>query len=69
MLEVKIESSEIKLDQVLKLSAILQSGGQAKHFIQDGLVKVNGQVETQRSRKIKAGDIIDIENIDSFIVI
>lgn len=53
--------SAIKLDQFLKLSGIVGTGGQAKPLIQGGEVRVNGQVETRRGRKLKAGDVVQFE--------
>jgi ribosome-associated protein len=50
----------LRLDQFLKLRAISQTGGQAKVMIQNGEVKVNGQVETRRRRKLIAGDIVEV---------
>lgn len=50
----------IQLDQFLKLANIVQSGGEAKHLIQGGEVKLNGEVETRRKKKLQPGDIIEI---------
>ncbi len=50
----------IRLDQFLKLKNITQSGGEAKHVIQDGEVKVNGQTETRRGRKLHTGDLVEV---------
>ena len=61
MIEVKIESEYIKLDQILKLADIASTGGHAKYLIQEGVVKVNGEVETRRGKKIISGDIIEVE--------
>ncbi len=46
----------IKLDQFLKLQGMTQTGGQAKLLIQSGEVRVNGQVEMRRGRKLVKGD-------------
>ena len=46
----------MKLDQFLKWHNLVYSGGEAKKVIQAGLVKVNGQVEKQRGRKLVIGD-------------
>jgi ribosome-associated protein len=46
----------MKLDQYLKFKGVVSTGGQAKLLIQDGLVKVNGQIETRRGRKLEEGD-------------
>ena len=51
----------IRLDQFLKLIGAVNSGGQAKHLIQDGAVRVNGEVETRRGRKLAIGDIVKLE--------
>jgi len=48
--------SHIRLDQFLKLMNVVQSGGEAKHLIQNGEVLVDGQVETRRSRKLRPGE-------------
>jgi ribosome-associated protein len=52
-------SQAIRLDQFLKFHGIVQSGGQAKHVIQNGDVRVNGEVETRRGRKLKSGDAVE----------
>ena len=49
----------IRLDQFLKLNGITQSGGEAKHLIQRGEVKVNGVTETRRGKKLRAGDTVE----------
>ncbi len=49
----------IKLDQFLKYLSVVDSGGQAKHVVQAGEVKVNGEVETRRGRKLQPGDRIE----------
>ncbi len=51
----------IKLDQFLKLANVVESGGQAKVLIQGGQVKVNGEVETRRGRKLRQGDAVEFE--------
>jgi len=51
----------IKLDQFLKLAQIAMTGGQAKAMIQEGLVKVNGEVELRRGRKLRHGDRVEVE--------
>lgn len=50
----------IALQQVLKLANLVESGGQAKYVIQNGEVKVNGEIETRRRKKIYPGDVIEI---------
>lgn len=48
----------IKLDQFLKVQRLVQSGGEAKVRIQAGEVRVNGEVETRRGRKLRQGDVV-----------
>lgn len=49
----------IKLDQFLKWSGAVQTGGQAKIVIGEEQVKVNGQIETRRGRKLRKGDKVE----------
>lgn len=56
MEEVRIKDDFIKLGQALKLAGLVESGVEAKFVVQDGLVKVNGAVETQRGKKLVDGD-------------
>ena len=61
MIEITIDSEYIKLDQFLKLADLVSTGGHAKYLIQDGLVKVNGKVETRRGKKLRNQDIVEVE--------
>ena len=61
MTEITIESEYIKLDQFLKLAEIASTGGHAKFLIQEGLVTVNDEIELRRGKKIKSGNIVEIE--------
>ncbi len=51
----------IKLGQALKAAGLVESGVDAKFVIQDGLVKVNGEVDDRRGRKLYDGDIVEFE--------
>jgi ribosome-associated protein len=53
-------SSGITLGQALKASNLAGSGGEAKVLIQSGEVRVNGEVETHRGRKLRAGDVVEV---------
>jgi ribosome-associated protein len=57
---VEIETEFIRLDALLKFAAVSSTGGEAKQLIQDGFVSVNGDVCTQRGKKIRPGDIVSI---------
>lgn len=61
-MKIKIDTEFIKLDSLLKLSGIAPTGGAAKIFIQDGDVKLNGEVCTMRGKKIRKGDKVKIFN-------
>ena len=58
MQEVKIYTEYIKLDDFLKFAGVLGTGGMAKAVIQDGLVKVDGEVCTMRGKKLRGGEIV-----------
>ncbi|MDB5388738.1 MAG: hypothetical protein JWM11_4384 [Planctomycetaceae bacterium] len=49
------------LDQFLKLRGAVGTGGEAKVMIQSGEVKLNGQIETRRRKKLQKGDIVEID--------
>ena len=49
----------IELYKILKITDLVSSGGEAKHVVADGLVKVGGEVETRKRKKIKPGDEVE----------
>jgi ribosome-associated protein len=53
------EKDFIQLDQFLKYQNLVGSGGEAKHFIREGNVLVNGELETRRGRKLRNGDVVE----------
>ncbi|MEA5010872.1 MAG: RNA-binding S4 domain-containing protein [Angelakisella sp.] len=63
--KIEITTEFIKLDSLLKYAGILETGGQAKQVIQDGLVSVNGEVCTMRGKKIRPGDTVTLEDLDT----
>ena len=58
MRTIVLREDFIKLGQALKLAGLVDSGVDAKFVIQDGLVKVNGNVEVQRGKKLVSGDVV-----------
>lgn len=64
MENITIRDEFIKLGQALKLAGLVDSGVMAKEVILDGLVKVNGNVELQRGKKLYEGDIFSFEGED-----
>jgi ribosome-associated protein len=59
MREVTITREPVELYKILKFEGIVDSGGQAKNIIAEGLVLVNGEIETRKRRKILSGDVIE----------
>lgn len=59
--QIKINTDFIRLDSALKLANLVQSGGHAKAVIQDGEVKVNGEVCSMRGKKLHIGDRFEFE--------
>ena len=69
MKEIEIKTDYIKLDQFLKYAGIVQTGGEAKIMIGEGIVFVNSQRAQERGKKIRKGDIVEIKNLEKFVVI
>lgn len=56
---IHLKDDYIKLGQSMKAAGLVESGVDAKYVIKEGLVKVNGQVELQRGKKLVSGDIVE----------
>ena len=61
MIDVKITGEFVELYKVLKFEGLSQSGGEAKLAIANGEVRVNGEVETRKRKKLIPGDIINFD--------
>ena len=61
MAVIKLRDEYIKLGQALKAAGLVETGVDAKYAIEDGLVKVNGEVATQRGKKLHAGDAVSYD--------
>lgn len=59
MIEIQISTEFIKLDSFLKFSGAASLGSEAKMYVLDELVKVNGEICTQRGKKLYKGDIVE----------
>ncbi|MGC4933146.1 RNA-binding S4 domain-containing protein [Gordonia sp. DT30] len=57
--DVVINDQAIRLGQFLKLAGLIDSGAEAKEVISDGLVSVNGEVETRRGRQLHVADVVE----------
>ena len=64
-MEVAIQTDYIKLDSLLKFAGLCDTGGFAKELVQQGAVRVNGEVCTMRGKKIRPGDTVEV---DRFLV-
>ena len=64
---IRISTDFIKLDALLKYASIAMTGGEAKLYISDGLVRVNGDICTERGKKIRPGDVVTFENEELII--
>ncbi|MDI6909610.1 RNA-binding S4 domain-containing protein [Nocardioides sp.] len=58
--DVPIRDESIRLGQFLKLANLVESGAEAKPVLADGLVRVNGEVETRRGRQLVVGDVVTL---------
>ncbi|HHV72171.1 MAG TPA: S4 domain-containing protein YaaA [Clostridia bacterium] len=69
MKNIEIKTPTIKLDQFLKWSGVVGTGGQAKIMLQEGIVKVNGEQEKRRGRQLKKGDLVEVGEIYKFKIV
>ncbi|HCY84705.1 MAG TPA: RNA-binding protein [Desulfobacteraceae bacterium] len=60
---VFLTKSPVELYKILKFENLAASGGEAKYLIADGLVRVNGAVETRKRKKIYPGDVVELNGI------
>jgi len=67
-MQIEIKTEFIKLDSLLKFAGLTDTGGLAKEIIQQGLVKVNGEVCTMRGKKIRSGDTVAVEGYEVTIL-
>lgn len=60
-MNIKLRDEYIKLGQALKAAGMVESGAEAKEVITEGLVRVNGETDTRRGRKLYAGDVVQFD--------
>lgn len=63
MEKVYIHTEFIKLQQVLKLAGLIDQGSDVKYYLSEGMVYVNGQQATERGKKIRHGDIVEVKGV------
>lgn len=66
--KISIKEDFIRLDSAMKLADMVVTGGHAKMVIQDGEVKVNGEICTMRGKKLRQGDKVEFEN-NGFVIV
>ncbi|MEG0020428.1 MAG: RNA-binding S4 domain-containing protein [Oscillospiraceae bacterium] len=69
MIDVQVKPPFIKLSQFLKFANVISSGGEAKNYIVDGLVTVNGDICTEKGKKLYDGYIVGFESEQYKVVI
>ena len=65
---ITITTEYIKLQDLLKFAAVVQTGGEAKLAVQEGEVSVNGEVCTMRGKKIRPGDVVTFNGQELTVV-
>ena len=66
--QFELETEYIELIKLLKLTQIAESGGMAKMFVENGEVKLNGELEQRKRAKLRSGDVIEIFDMEIIIV-
>lgn len=69
MKSISIHTDYITLGQFLKLADCISTGGQAKMFLQETVIHVNGEPENRRGKKLVRSDIVTVEGFGSFQVV
>jgi len=67
--DVVLNQEPVELYKILKFENLVLSGGEAKYVITEGLVRVNGEVETRKRKKIFAGDIVEFQGEQLHLVV
>lgn len=67
MEKIEINTEFIKLDSLLKFAALVGTGGEAKYAISEGMVTVNGEICTQRGKKIYPGDAVKFDRFELIV--
>ncbi|MCI5605508.1 MAG: RNA-binding S4 domain-containing protein [Clostridia bacterium] len=68
-IKTNIKTEYIKLDQLLKFTALAESGADAKDMVLSEMVLVNGEICTMRGKKIRSGDVVTVEFEDETVQI
>ena len=69
MADLPVREGRILLGQLLKLAGLVERGGDVRGLLADGVVRVNGEPEARRGRKLVVGDIVEVEGADPLRVV
>ena len=59
---VEITTATITMDKLLKFAGVADTGGQAFMMVEDGVVRLNGQLVTEKRKQVRPGDVVNIDN-------
>lgn len=68
ILEFELDRDHVELNQLLKLAGLADSGGMGKAIVASGAVTVDGEVELRKTAKIRAGQVVRIEDVEIRVV-
>jgi ribosome-associated protein len=66
---MEIYTAEIKMDQLLKWAGIIDNGAQIKPLLEEKLIKINGNLVTERRKRVFIGDVVEIEGIGCWRIV
>jgi S4 domain protein YaaA len=69
MQQIEIHSEYITLGQLLKLAGLIGSGGEARDFLAEATITVNGEPDNRRGRKVRSGDRVSIEGVGEIVLV
>lgn len=59
---IEITTATITMDKLLKFSGVADTGGQAFMMVEDGVVRLNGQLVTEKRKQVRHGDVVNIDD-------
>lgn len=59
---IEITTTTITMDKLLKFSGVADTGGQAFMMVEDGVVRLNGQLVTEKRKQVRPGDVVNIDD-------
>ncbi len=68
IIEFELDREHVELNQLLKLAGVCDSGGAGKALVARGVVKVDGEVELRKTRKVQAPSVVMVDDIEIRVV-